>query len=171
VFEGKEANDLIGLAPDCKLAIPRPPEDRRTAMARTARPARRKVAPLQPRVSRTHVPHDTAPEAWQIALRRQFGREQRFLLENPGAEPVFSEVRVVHPATGGRYRVAIRGAGLGENYCSCPDFATNELGTAMKGVDAIDAKARKARSRWPRGTGIVPRARRGADASLPVSRS
>ena len=25
--------------------------------------------------------------------------------------------------------MAIRGEGLGENFCSCPDFATNTLGT------------------------------------------
>ena len=27
------------------------------------------------------------------------------------------------------YRVAIRGSLPGDNYCSCPDFATNSLGT------------------------------------------
>ena len=85
-----------------------------------------------------------APQAWQIALRRQFGRESSFSLENLGAEPVFSEFRVVNPAGGGRYRVAIRGAGLGENYCSCPDFATNELGTC-KHIEFTLAKLEKRR--------------------------
>lgn len=51
------------------------------------------------------------------------------MLENTGSEPVFSEFLVSNPASGGRYRVAIRGTGLGDNYCSCPDFATNDLGT------------------------------------------
>ncbi|HZE90793.1 MAG TPA: SNF2-related protein, partial [Rhizobacter sp.] len=66
---------------------------------------------------------------WQTALRRQFGREQRFGLENLGADPVFSDFRVHNPQSGGRYRVAIRGRALGQNFCTCPDFATNDLGT------------------------------------------
>jgi hypothetical protein len=33
----------------------------------------------QPRLSRLHAPADMAPEAWQIALRRQYGREQNFV--------------------------------------------------------------------------------------------
>lgn len=68
-------------------------------------------------------------DEWQIALRRQFGREQAFTLENQGEEPVFSEFLVTNPVSGGRYRVAIRGDKPGVNYCSCPDFATNDLGT------------------------------------------
>ena len=42
---------------------------------------------------------------------------------------VFSEFHVTNPGNRSVYRVAIRGAGLGDNYCSCPDFATNSLGT------------------------------------------
>jgi hypothetical protein len=30
-------------------------------------------------------------EEWQVALRREFGREQDFILKNAGDEPVFSE--------------------------------------------------------------------------------
>src|SRR3990170_1548692 len=99
------------------------------AMTTTDRAKQRKANPLGPRLSRLHAPPGMATAAWQAALRRQFGREQNFSLENLGAEPVFSEFRVANPASGGRYRVAIRGMGLGENYCSCPDFSTNELGT------------------------------------------
>jgi superfamily II DNA or RNA helicase len=90
---------------------------------------RRKSAQGGPRLSRLQAPPGMATQVWQAALRRQYGREQKYSLENLGAHPVFSEFRVVNPASGGRYRVAIRGAGLGENYCSCPDFATNEIGT------------------------------------------
>ena len=57
------------------------------------------------------------------------GREQSFKLERLSEEPVFSEFAVANPQTGGRYRVAIRGTGVGENFCSCFDFATNDLGT------------------------------------------
>jgi hypothetical protein len=66
---------------------------------------------------------------WQRALRRQFGREQAFGLENLGSEPFFSEFRVSNPVSKSSYRVAIRGPGPGGNFCSCPDYATSELGT------------------------------------------
>jgi len=35
----------------------------------------------------------------------------------------------VKSASGKVYRVAMRGPSLFENYCSCPDFAVNTLGT------------------------------------------
>jgi superfamily II DNA or RNA helicase len=81
------------------------------------------------KLSRTHVPVDLSPADWQRGLRRQFGREQSFVLENLGSEPFFSEFRVTNPDSKSSYRVAIRGLGPGGNFCSCPDYATNELGT------------------------------------------
>ena len=42
---------------------------------------------------------------------------------------MYSEFEVTNPTSGRGYRVAIRGAQTGENYCACPDFATNLLGT------------------------------------------
>ncbi|HEX4031565.1 MAG TPA: DEAD/DEAH box helicase [Terracidiphilus sp.] len=44
--------------------------------------------------------------------------------------------------SGHTYRVAIRGLGLFENYCSCPDFAINTLGTC-KHIEAILLRLRK----------------------------
>ena len=90
----------------------------------------RKLAkPAEPRLSRTRRPQAMEVADWQTALRRQFGREQRFGLENLGGDPVFSDFRVHNPASGTRYRVAIRGRGLGLNFCTCADYATNDLGT------------------------------------------
>ena len=83
----------------------------------------------EPKLSRTHAPTGLSPADWQRALRRQFGREQAFELENLGSEPFFSEFRVSNPASKSSYRVAIRGPGPGGNFCSCPDYATSELGT------------------------------------------
>jgi hypothetical protein len=82
-----------------------------------------------PKLSRTQAPADLAPEDWQRGLRRQFGREQAFGLENLGGEPFFSEFRVSNPVSKSSYRVAIRGIGPGRNFCSCPDYATSDLGT------------------------------------------
>src|ERR1700741_1451571 len=83
----------------------------------------------EPKLARTHAPADLSPLDWQRGLRRQFGREQAFGLENLGSEPFFSEFRVSNPVSKSSYRVAIRGLGPGGNFCSCPDYATNELGT------------------------------------------
>src|SRR5919197_5698168 len=83
----------------------------------------------EPKLSRTHAPADLSPVDWQRRLRRQFGREQAFRLENLTSEPFFSEFRVSNPASHSSYRVAIRGLGPGGNFCSCSDYATNELGT------------------------------------------
>lgn len=88
-----------------------------------------KGASQDKKVSRLRKPEAMSLEQWQIALRKQFARKQDFRLTNMGDEPVFSEFTVANPQTGGEYRVAIRGLGLGDNYCSCPDFAVNTLGT------------------------------------------
>jgi hypothetical protein len=81
------------------------------------------------KLSRLKKPEKMELEAWQRELRRQFGREQHFLLTNIGTHPVFSEFHITNPESKNTYRVAIRGIQLGENYCSCPDFTTNALGT------------------------------------------
>ena len=99
--------------------------------------ARRKRRP--PKLSRLHKPADMSLEAWQVGLRRQYGREQKFKLENVGTHPVFSDFEIVNPQSKSSYRVAIRGTALGDNFCSCPDFATNTLGTC-KHIEFVLAK-------------------------------
>jgi superfamily II DNA or RNA helicase len=88
-----------------------------------------KSKPAAPKVSRTHQPEGMELEAWQRVLRRQFGRQQDFMLENAGEHPVFSDFSLTNPASGKTYRVAIRGDRPGDNYCSCPDYRVNGLGT------------------------------------------
>ena len=68
-------------------------------------------------------------EDWQLNLRRQFGRAQSFGLRNLGSAPVFSEFEVTNPASRRTYRVDIRGEAPGDSLCTCPDYATNTLGT------------------------------------------
>ncbi len=91
--------------------------------------AKGRTKPRSAKLSHLHKPANLSLEQWQIALRRQYGREQKFDLKNRGAAPVFSDFEITNPANGGVYRVAIRGQELGENFCSCPDFKTNALGT------------------------------------------
>ncbi|CAH1070381.1 hypothetical protein [Candidatus Nitrotoga sp. 1052] len=102
------------------------------------------------RLSRTHAPADISPVDWQRALRRQFGREQSFDLECLvgleclRAEPFFSDYRVGNPQSKSSYRVAICGLHPGDNFCSCPDYATNELGTC-KHIEFTLARLEKKR--------------------------
>lgn len=102
--------------------MPLPPE--KTTGAR-----KKNAEPRKPRLSRTHKPAQMSLDEWQVELRRQFGREQSFRLANAGTHPVFSCFRVTNPASGNTYVVRIRGRDLGDNSCTCPDFATNTLGT------------------------------------------
>jgi len=105
--------------------MPAPATRKRPSKANAAAPAKS----AQRRVSRTRRPPDLEVADWQTALRRQFGREQGFGLENLGGDPVFSDFRVHNPDSGSNNRVAIRGRAPGQNFCTCADFATNDLGT------------------------------------------
>src|SRR5216683_6878789 len=65
----------------------------------------------EPKLSRTYAPAGLSPVDWQRGLRRQFGREQAFGLENLTSELFFSEFRVSNPVSKSSYRVAVRGLG------------------------------------------------------------
>ncbi|MBL8298745.1 MAG: DEAD/DEAH box helicase [Rhodanobacteraceae bacterium] len=109
--------------------------------------------PREQKLSRTHAPAEIPLVEWQRILRRQFGREQAFALKNLGAEPFFSEFQVGNPQSKSSYRVAIRGRLPGDNHCTCPDYATNELGTC-KHIEFVLAqleKKRGARAAFTRG--------------------
>jgi len=108
------------------------------------RGAKKGKSPEQPKLSRTNAPSELSPVQWQRVLRRQFGREQSFGLQNIGGEPVFSEFRVSNPQSRSAYRVAIRGTLPGDNYCACPDYASNELGTC-KHIEFVLAQLEKKR--------------------------
>lgn len=102
----------------------------KTRPAREATKGRQRSAAPEPRLSRNRKPEDLSIHDWQVGLRRQFGREQASLaLEPLGDDPGCGEFTVHNPESGRRYRVAIRGLGPGDNFCACPDFATNDLGT------------------------------------------
>ncbi len=104
--------------------------------------SKKKLKPLKLKVSRTHKPEDLSLEDWQRALRKQFGEQQKFILRNNGEHPIFSEFSLTNPATGKTYKLAIRGRDAGDNYCSCPDFSVNNLGTC-KHIEFTLAKLEK----------------------------
>jgi superfamily II DNA or RNA helicase len=100
---------------------------------------RRKVKSAPKRIPRTRPPKEMSIEDWQVALRREYALEQNFNSKNLGVEPFFSDFAVTNPASGRTYRLAIRGMELGTNFCSCPDFAINTLGTC-KHIEWLLAK-------------------------------
>jgi superfamily II DNA or RNA helicase len=104
---------------------------------------KKKSTRQQKKVSRLRKPEDMTVEQWQVELRRQFGKEQKFKLKNTGSEPLFSEYEVTNPQSGRTYRLAIRGSALGENYCSCPDYAVNTLGTCKHIEFALERLGQK----------------------------
>src|ERR1035438_1281525 len=77
----------------------------------------------------------------QIAERRERARDSiAKILERPSNGP-YGDYRI-KSASRKTYRVAMRGPGLFENYCSCPDFAVNTLGTC-KHIEALLLRLRK----------------------------
>jgi hypothetical protein len=60
------------------------------------------------RISRTHKPEDIDLEQWQRLLRKQYGEQQDFHLENRGDHPVFSDFLLTNPQTQKTYKIAIR---------------------------------------------------------------
>src|SRR5262245_57279276 len=78
----------------------------------------------------------------QIDIRRKRAAEGHFRIQNLGRNRVFSDYQITNPATGGQYRVSIRGFDVGDNSCTCPDFRTNTLGTC-KHVEAVLAALRE----------------------------
>jgi ERCC4-related helicase len=110
-------------------------------------------APKEAKLSRSSAPDGVSTLDWQRGLRRQFGREQAFGLENLTSEPLFSEFRITNPASKSSYRVAVRGLGPGGNFCSCPDYSTSELGTCkhLEFTIARLLKKRGAKTAFARG--------------------
>jgi superfamily II DNA or RNA helicase len=90
---------------------------------------KRKKKPIKLSVSRTHKPDNISLEDWQRLLRKQFGVQQCFKLQNRGDHPIFSDYLLTNSETGKTYKIAIRGSNPGDNYCSCPDYSINNLGT------------------------------------------
>ncbi len=76
----------------------------------------------------------------QIAERQQRARKESFKIEPPG-RGMFGDYQVFSPASKRFYRVALRGVGLFDNYCACPDYAVNTLGTC-KHIEAVLLHAR-----------------------------
>ena len=73
-----------------------------------AKPVKRrgKGAKVASKISRTKRPDHMSLEEWQIALRRDFGRTQNFILKNMGDDPLFSEFFVRNSQSHSAYQGA-----------------------------------------------------------------
>jgi SNF2 family DNA or RNA helicase len=81
------------------------------------------------RVPYSRKPRDMSLDQWQTGLRKQFASDQNFKITNLGNHPVYSDFEVYNPETDKTYKVSIRDNISSFNYCSCPDFKINTLGT------------------------------------------
>lgn len=98
--------------------------------------ATKKKAPLKIRISHTHKPADMSDVQWQIILRRQIAEDENFDIQKTGDGSVYSDYKVHSSKTSNIYKVALRSADNSLNFCSCPDFKTNQLGTC-KHIEAV----------------------------------
>ncbi len=90
--------------------------------------------PLQ--VSFAFKPGDMSHKEWQTKLRQQVAEKENFEIKNTGDEPVYSDYSVSNAISKNTYKVALRSRDNSLNFCSCPDFKTNLLGTC-KHIEAV----------------------------------
>ena len=105
------------------------------------------------KVSYYRKPDDLSTEEWQIALRQQFALKQEFEIQNTSDEKVYSDFLVYNSETDKEYKVAIRSYEFGLNFCTCPDFKVNGLGTC-KHIEYVLHKLKEDKSKdkfWAKG--------------------
>lgn len=88
------------------------------------------------RVPHTRKPDNMSDKEWQAALRRQMAENENFTIKNLDHQPVYSDYSVYSPASKNIYKVALRSRDNSLNFCSCPDFKTNQLGTC-KHIESV----------------------------------
>ena len=96
----------------------------------------KKRPPIKIRISHTRKPVDLTDMQWQIILRQQIAEDENFILKKISEGVVFADYKVENSKTASTYKVALRSADNSLNYCSCPDFRTNQLGTC-KHIEAV----------------------------------
>jgi len=79
------------------------------------------------------VPAESLSEAELIARaledRQERANTERMTVKSTNLRTLWTDYIVTNTLSGKSYRVALRGWGRGESYCSCPDFRKNTLGT------------------------------------------
>src|SRR5437868_13001317 len=99
------------------------------------------------KIPKQRVPHSRKPEGmsdflWQSALRKQIAEDEKFTIKKTGDALVFTDYSVHNISSKNNYKVALRSADNSLNFCTCPDFKTNQLGTC-KHIEAVLLYANK----------------------------
>ena len=105
---------------------------------------------------------DEALVAQALAEREERARTEKMRLTSANLKEIWTDYTVTNAASGKSYRVALRGWGPGESYCSCPDFRKNTLGTCKHIFHALE----KLRRRFPPAVRDRPYRRRGISVHL-----
>ncbi|MEO6456517.1 MAG: DEAD/DEAH box helicase [Ginsengibacter sp.] len=96
---------------------------------------------LRQRIPHTRRPEDMSAAQWQLALRKQIAEDEKFTIKKIGEGLVFTDYSVYNINSKNNYKVALRSADNSLNFCTCPDFKTNQLGTC-KHIEAVLLHAR-----------------------------
>lgn len=102
-----------------------------------------------PKVSLLQRPDGLSLIEWQIALRKQAAQKEFLSIEAVDKKLSPGDYNVRNPQTGYVYKVAFRGTDSAWNYCSCPDFKTNQLGTC-KHIEAVQSYLKTQKKRIPK---------------------
>lgn len=120
---------------------------KKTTISKTTR--KKNIKKPQPKVSQLTRPEKMSLEEWQVLLRKQAAQKELLAIEPVNKKQTLGDFSVKNPQTDHIYKVAFRGIGSAWNYCSCPDFKTNQLGTC-KHVEAVQLFLEKSRKRLPK---------------------
>ena len=90
----------------------------------------------KPVISHITRPEKMSLEEWQVKLRQQVSKTERFAISSVDEELCPGEYLVRNPEKNNEYKVVYRGANSEWNYCSCMDFKTSRLGTC-KHIEAV----------------------------------
>ncbi len=107
-------------------------------------PKKKKIVKVKNEIPYHYKPQNLTIDEWQAGLRKQFAIIQNFTVKNLGINPVYSDFEVFNPISKNTYKVAIRSEKPGLNFCSCPDFKVNLLGTC-KHIEFMLHKINKSR--------------------------
>ena len=103
------------------------------------KPVKKKSAPVKTKISHTRKPENMSDVEWQTILRQQIAADESFDIQKTSGGAVFGDYKVHSGKTSNTYKVALRSADNSLNFCSCPDFKTNQLGTC-KHIEAVLSK-------------------------------
>jgi SNF2 family DNA or RNA helicase len=108
-------------------------------------PGKKSKTRKKTKVSYLRKPEGMSDVKWQTTLRQQIAAEQNFNIRPLSDGSVYGDYAVQSPQSPVTYKVALRSADNSLNFCSCPDFKTNQLGTC-KHIEAVLLKIKSKRA-------------------------